>query len=325
MQGQDLPGVLASAVLRSGGGVADVLADLDAGALVRGYPMRGTVFLQSSADLLWTSQLCNAPALRAAERRRGQLGLDDAQVGTAREIALTALAAAPRGLPRTRLMALWDQAGIATAGGRGYHVLAHLIGCGEVCFGPWNGVDQNVVATSTWLPAGTSLEARFGGDRVAAVGEFLRRYLTTHGPATIRDFLWWTKLPVRETKAAWAQVVGDFETGPGEEPQAWRPGLREEVAAVGEAPARAFLLPGFDEFILGYQDRLFAMSPEEHALLVPGNNGVFGKSVVVDAHVRGIWKRGGRPGKRSPEVAWFAGAPATDVAALFAAFPFVGT
>ena len=38
MQGQDLPGVVASAALRSSGAVADVLTALDDGRLVRGYP-----------------------------------------------------------------------------------------------------------------------------------------------------------------------------------------------------------------------------------------------------------------------------------------------
>src|SRR5690606_9127670 len=75
MQGQDLPGALASAALRTtSGSVAEVVADLDAGRIVRGYPMRGTVFLMAAEDVTWVSQLCAGPAIRAAQSRRPQLG-----------------------------------------------------------------------------------------------------------------------------------------------------------------------------------------------------------------------------------------------------------
>ena len=46
------------------------------------------------------------------------------------------------------------------------------------------------------------------GDRIAAVAEFLRRYLTSHGPATLRDFAWWTKLPLGEIRRALPLIVG---------------------------------------------------------------------------------------------------------------------
>ena len=76
MQGQDLPGVIASAALRTPRpDPMEVLAELDAGRIVRSYPMRGTVFLMPSSDAVWVTQLCSAPSLRAAEARR-RLGID---------------------------------------------------------------------------------------------------------------------------------------------------------------------------------------------------------------------------------------------------------
>ncbi len=317
---------MASAALRTAGGsIGEVVGDLDAGRIVRGYPMRGTVFLMSAADLTWVSQLCNANVLRAAVKRRGQLGLNDRMVDQARDIAAAVLGADPRGLPRSDLFAHWERAGIPTDSGRGYHVLAHLIGHAAVCFGPWNGSDQNVVLAANWLPPGTDLESRFNGDRIAAVAHFLRAYLTSHGPATIRDFAWWTKLPLTEIRKALPLIVGELETDGAAEPSYWRPGLLDETAALGKATGRPLLLPGFDEFILGYADRLFAMTQAEHQLLVPGNNGVFGRSVIIGGGVHGVWKRGGRPGKRTLDIAEFRPIAKTNRAKLdrlFWAFPF---
>lgn len=326
MQGQDLPGVVASAALRSRAAAADVIEDLDAGRIVRGYPMRGTVFLVASDDLRWMSELCNPVALRAAQKRRGSLGLDDHMVQAARDAALSALSAAPRGLARAELFARWEAVGTPTDHGRGYHVLAHLIGSGALCYGPWNGSEQNIVATSTWLPEASSLEARFGGDPVAATAELLRRYLTTHGPGTLRDFAWWTKLPLRQIRAAWAGIAGEFEADPATE-QIWRPGLLDELRQSTDDVARPLLLPGFDEFILGYPDRLFAMTADHHARLVPGNNGVFKRAIVVDGRVAGLWKRGGTARRRRLELDPFVPLDDATVQALdeaFGAFPFAG-
>lgn len=327
MQGQDLPGVIASAALRTGtGDVSEVLDDMRGGRLVRGYPMRGTVFLMAAGDVLWVSQLCAGPALRAAANRRGQLGLDEAKVDRARDLAVEVLSATSNGLPRAELLAHWAAAGQPTTGGIGYHLLAHLIGEGTLCHGAWNGTEQNVALTSSWLPTGTDIESRFNGDRVAATAEWLRRYASGHGPATIRDFAWWSKLPLREIRAALPDAAAHLETDGAEEPSYWRPGLLDEVADAGSTASRPMLLPGFDEFILGYQDRTFAMTKEQEELLVPGNNGVFRRSVVSRGEVLGFWRRKGRPGKRVLEIDGFAPIPPTVQAhleRLFGEFPDV--
>lgn len=331
MQGQDLPGALASVALRTTGSIGDVLDALNDASLVRGYPMRGTVFLMAAADLLWVSELCNAAPMRAAVKRRAQLELTESMVETASVRAQEVLADKPAGLSRAELFETWAATGMPTDQGRGYHVLAHLIGRGELVYGPWNGADQNVVATSRWLPADSTLVARFNGDAVAATAELLRRYLTSHGPATLRDFAWWTKLPLRQISAAFAQVADELEAAAGTsvtdlDAQRWRPGLPDEVAALGRNPTKPLLLPGFDEFILGYQDRLFAMTAEQHQQLVPGNNGVFAKSAVNAGRVVGLWKRGGRPGKRTLDLVEFeplAAGVRNRFEALFRAFPVV--
>ncbi|MFT3887907.1 MAG: winged helix DNA-binding domain-containing protein [Arachnia sp.] len=325
MQGQDLPGAIASAALRvDGGTVQGVLDDMVAGRLVRGYPMRGTVFLMPAADVTWVTELCAAPAVRAARARRHSLDLEQAHLDEARAVAERALADGP--ISRAALFALWD--GIFdTRGGRGYHVLTALISETVLCCGPWNGSEQDVASAAQWLPAGRTLAERFDGERIPAVAELLRRYLTAHGPATIRDFAWWTKLPLGEIRRALPLVAPALETDGAAEPSYWRPGLLDEVAALGRSPHAPLLLPGFDEFVLGYQDRTFAMTDDEHQRIVPGNNGMFRRTVVVGGLVTGTWARSGRPGRRTLAIEEFT--PLSDARRrrldrLFDAFPFVG-
>lgn len=325
MQGQDLPGVISSAALRVKGGTArGVLDDLSAGKLVRGYPMRGTVFLMSAADVTWVTELCAAPAVRAARNRRHQLGLDQTHMDEAFVVAAKALADGP--IPRPDLFTLWADGLFDPQGGRGYHVLSALISETRLCYGPWNGTEQDVALAEQWLPAGRTIADRFDGDRTPAVAELLLRYLTSHGPATLRDFSWWTKLPLGEIRRALPLIAGDLETDGAAEPSYWRAGLLDEVAALGRASASPLLLPGFDEFILGYQDRTFAMTDAEHQRIVPGNNGVFRRTAVIGGRVVGTWARSGRPGRRSLSVDEFvplSAARRRALARLFEAFPFI--
>lgn len=55
--------------------------------------------------------------------------------------------------------------------------------------------------------------------------------------------------------------------------------------------ARVHLLPGFDEYLLGYGDRSAALAPEYSAAVVPGSNGVFKPTIVADGAVVGTWTR----------------------------------
>jgi hypothetical protein len=51
------------------------------------------------------------------------------------------------------------------------------------------------------------------------------------------------------------------------------------------------LLPGFDEYLLGYTDRSAALSEEHSPLVFPGKNGMFLSTIVFDGAVAGTWKR----------------------------------
>jgi hypothetical protein len=77
------------------------------------------------------------------------------------------------------------------------------------------------------------------------------------------------------------------------------PGTPERLAADRGRAAGVFLLPGFDEFILGYQDRGAVLAAEFANHIVPGNNGMFRPTVVGGGRVLGTWARTGRGAKRT--------------------------
>ena len=321
MQGQDLSGVMASAALRSTNRVADVVEAMNTNKLVRGYPMRGTIFLAAAADLRWITELCARQSLRDAYRRREQRhGITETDVRrVAQRVQEQGI---DTGMSRKEFMEAVAAEGIDPASGRGYHMLFTLIAEGMLCYGHWNGTDQQIMLASEVL--GPGLEARFNGDSIAATAQLAARYFRTRGPATVRDFVWWCKLPLKQIRAALLYLPGDVELV-GDETYA-RAGLAEQIVVLGRAVAKPLLLPGFDEYILGYPDRLFAMDSATHEALVPGNNGVFKKSIVVDGVVRGCWARTGPAGRREIQVTQLGRIPKSAHAGVrrrFAEYPFI--
>lgn len=352
-QGQDLAGVMASLALRSGGRLDPVLEAFDRGEIVRGYPMRGTVFAVAADTLAWLTQLCAAGPIRAALSRRGDLGLEEQHISRAEGILeeLAANHSTPgvgQGVLRKDLLEAWDRAGIPTDSGRGYHVLVHLLSTGVAAYGPWRDNETAVVLARTWLPAGSDLEGTFNGDEDAAIAELALRYFTSHGPASVRDLAWWSKLPMGRIRAALPQAQERLESGYADargqlhrdaasardgasarggagEQLWWRPGLAEEYAEREKETMREMLLPGFDELVLGYPDRLYLMDEKRHRALVPGNNGVFKRAVVRRGEVIATWGRTGAAGRRRfalQELGTVSDAQRKRLEKQFATFPY---
>jgi DNA glycosylase AlkZ-like len=283
MQGQDLPGVRWSVGVRLRDGTdAAVTAALDAGELVRSWPMRGTLHLVRAADLHWMLDLTAARALASVAPRRAVLGITEARAERARDIAVEALPGR-RTMTRAALLGAIEAGGVSTAGQRGYHLLWYLAQTGTLVLGPSDGRQQTFVRLDAWVPEPRRL------DRAAALGELALRYFRSHGPATVADLARWSGLPVSEVRrgldacgAGLATIEVDGRTYHLAPETLDRPAVQ---------PGHVILLPGFDEYLLGYGDRSAALAPEHSEAIVPGGNGMFKATIVADGAVVGTWSR----------------------------------
>lgn len=287
-QAQDLQAALWAIGLRvPGAALSDVRAALDNGSVVRSWPMRGTLHLVAPEDLRWMLGLTTERLTRMVAGRHRELDITWADIEKCRDVALDRIAAGGP-LSRTDLFAAFDAAGQPTTGQRGIHILGTLCRHAWLVMGPLSGNQQLLMAFDGWIPVSRNLE------RQEAIAEFMLRYFRSHGPATVRDFSWWTQIPLTEVRAAFELVSGqlvELEFGGA---GYW---MSPETAALldGGAPGQRslLLLPGFDEFLLGYQDRDLVLASEHANRIVPGGNGVFKKTIVAGGEVIGTWARAG--------------------------------
>jgi hypothetical protein len=293
LQAQDYPGALTSVALRiRSRGRADVEAALTAGEVVKSWPLRGTLHFVPAEDLPWLLDLTAAREITGAARRHADLGLDERSFELARELAVQALHGR-RELSRAALQQVWEQAGLSTAGQRGYHLIWRLALTGTLCFGPVRGGEQHLVLLAEWAPRTSRPE------RDEALGELASRYFRGHGPATVKDLARWAKLLAADVRTAVAiarPALEKLEVDGVE--YLMDPRTPDRLADCREQAEAMFLLPGFDEYMLGYGDRTAALPAQFADRIVPGGNGMFRSTVVCAGQVVGTWVRTGRgPGR----------------------------
>ncbi|MCQ1956070.1 winged helix DNA-binding domain-containing protein [Arthrobacter sp. zg-Y826] len=276
LQGQDLPAVLRAIAVRSRPGttVQDVRDAFDRGELVRGWPMRGTLFATTPEHLAALLSFTAERIRNMAARRRAELGLEETVLARGRDTLREALGERP--LRRSEALELWEAAGIDTSDGRGYHLLMHLCVEGLAHWGRFSGTEQLLTLTA---PRAVSPGAA-DGDLTALV----RGFVLARGPVTEADLAWWTKLPRTVVRKAAAGVADLVQVEVDGRP-AW-------IIGEPEIPERSgvSLVPAFDEWILGYADRSLVASPAMLAAIVPGGNGVFRPAVLDDGVAVGTWR-----------------------------------
>jgi winged helix DNA-binding protein len=284
MQAQDLQGALWAVGQRvPGAGIGDVRAALDRGEIVRSWPMRGTLHLLAPEDLRWMLAITSERLIRGMAGRHRELGITSDDVAAARGAALR-LVSGGGGATREELFQAFQAAGQPTAGQRGIHLLGILCQRGWLVQGPLRGNQQLVVAFDEWITESRAL------DREAGIAELLLRYLRSHGPATDRDFAWWSGIPLTEVRAALAGVRKELAELEFEGTSYWLSPATAALLEDGVPGARSVLaLPGFDEFLLGYTDRSLVLPPPHADKVVPGGNGMFKKTIVAGGQVAGTW------------------------------------
>lgn len=304
MQAQDYAGALWSIALRTPHltreDIEKAIADRQ---IVRTWPMRGTLHFLAAEDARWMTRLLAPRTIAASAGRRRQLNIDESVLAAAQNIIIKALAGG-NCLTRNELCNRLEQAGIATAGQRGIHILHHLAEMTLLCFGPHESKQPTFVLMDEWLPKTPEK------DRDEALKELAVRYFTSHGPASLKDFSGWSNLTVKDARLG-IELAGDS--------------LASKEArgisywfdpAVTPAASATYLLPGFDEYILGYKDRSGVLAAEFSNRIVPGNNGMFLPTLVINGQVVGTWKKIVRTKSQTILITPFTGLSDAQVASI---------
>jgi Winged helix DNA-binding domain len=215
---------------------ASVEEAFNKGEILRTHVMRPTWHFVAPEDIRWLLQL-TAPRVNVkCGPNYRKFGLDAAVFKQSNKIFTKALRDGKH-LTRPTLKSLLNADGIdVTDGVRLAHILLRAELDGVICSGPRIGKQFTYALLEERTPPAKTL------NRDEALAELTRRYFTSHGPATLQDFVWWSGLTVEDAKRGMAQV---------ETPRPARTKQRNS----------AHLLPAFDEYFVAYKDRQITAGP----------------------------------------------------------------
>jgi hypothetical protein len=287
IQAQDYLGALWAVGLRTPGATQeDIEQAIAARKFVRTWPMRGTLHFVAAQDVRWMLALRVPRAIQASATRYCQLGLDENTFARSGKQISHVLRNGNR-MTREALYQALESAHISTEGQRGIHILGHLAQEGLICFGPRDGKQQVFVLLEEWVPAASALPGAGILPRDQALAELTRRYFTSHGPATVRDFAWWSGLTASDARASLEMASPNLAQEEIDGQTYWGP--RSVPGSVEPSPT-AHLLPAFEEYLLGYTDRSAVLEPG-YAMRMVARNGMISPIIVIDGQVVGTWKR----------------------------------
>ncbi len=282
MQAQDYLGSLWAIGLRTRGATESVVESAEARrAIVRTWPMRGTLHFVAADDVRWMTRLL-APRIvaRHSARWKRDFGVTAKLLGRADEIVTGALEGGRR-LSRERLYEILESKRVRTDQSRGLHLLLVLALKGRLCLAGRDGRQHTFALLDEWVPKSRELE---GDD---ALAELALRYFTSHGPATVKDFTWWAGITAKQASVALdgARAGLAFVDVEGIR-YAWRDTGTRTPSRKAAAP-RVRLLPAYDEYTVAYQDRSLLVDRGSRV----SKMGLLSPAVLVDGRVAGTWKR----------------------------------
>lgn len=251
---------------------AAVAAACDAGAIVRTHILRPTWHFVAPEDLRWMQAL-TGPRVHAANASWYRLyGMDKATLSKGRKILERSL----RGhvhLTRTEIGERFERGGIPDAtGGRLAALMMHAeLEC-VVCNGPARGKQSTYALVDERIPTSPVFTSE---ERLVMLAT---RYFTSHGPATLKDFVWWSGLTVAQAREAIASMGSGLVREVVGEIAYWSVPTRARAVV---PDGRAWLLPNYDEYFIAYKNRE----------LMGSVNGTYPHLLMIDGRLAGTWRR----------------------------------
>ena len=256
---------------------AEIERQVDEGRILRTHVLRPTWHFVAPEDIRWMLSL-TAPRVKQAMAYHGRnLGIDARTVRRSHDAIANALAGGKH-LTRLELADALRRARVKDAKGQR---LAHLVMEAEldavIVSGARRGKQFTYALFDERVPASPAR------DREDSLHALARIYYTTRGPATIRDFSWWSGLPMADAKRGLEMVRGGLERY-GDD--AWF-----DASTTPKAASSALLLPNYDEYFIGYKDRSAIGQRIEHTIPVTGGSANITHVALIDGELVGGWRR----------------------------------
>jgi hypothetical protein len=258
----------------------DIEEAIAKGEIIRTHILRPTWHFVSAINIRWMMQLTAPHLKRTSLSQLRQLELDDKVFAKTNSIIEKMLDNGEE-LTREEIATEISKSGIVCNAMRMVHIMFRAEIDMVVCSGSRRGKQQTYSLFDARVPFSPPIP------REEAIARLTQTYFASHGPATVKDFAWWSGLTLKDIKIGLAMVKDSLKSALVEASEYW---FQEPLPNLQPESTTAFALPAFDEYGVSYKERSFLLEKERMSRFVT-SNGIFNPIIVVRSKVVGIWKR----------------------------------
>jgi hypothetical protein len=253
---------------------------LHKGTLLRTHVLRPTWHFVRPEDIRWLLELTGPRVHAGNSRPYRELGMDEAFTSKSNKLIARALRGGNQ-LTRKELQDVLSMGGVDTSSRRVGYVMMYAELEGLICSGGLNGKHHTYALLEERAPDAKRLSPD------EALAELTLRYFTTHGPATVHDFRWWSSLKVSDIRRGLDLVASQLRNEVVDGKAYWFSGRAPRSRP--KAPV-VHLLQAYDEYVVGYSEtkRLLNLSGTARRL---SDRTLYLGVAVLDGQIAGHWKR----------------------------------
>ena len=294
VQAQDYAGAKWSLATRSTG-IAENEIDksFDAGHILRTHVLRPTWHFVLPDDIRWMLELTEPRITAFSAKYFRDVGLDNAAFKKTNRVIGKALEKEGF-LTKKEIADALKRAGIETQELRLTYIIIRAELDQLICSGPRRGKQMTYALMDHRAPNARVLK------KDEALSELAMRYFKSRGPATVKDFGWWSGLSAADARNAVNIVSTDLvqEQLNGETYYF----LSSKEGNDIPLKTRVHLLPSWDEYTVAYKDRSLVIDQKFQS---ESGHGIFSPITLVDGNLKGIWRRELKANSVAIEIRYF--------------------
>jgi len=281
IQAQDLPmSKWAIGIRIPGITEAEVENAMNQGEILRTHVMRPTWHWVSAENIHWMLDLTRVHLQRQSGSWNAALGLSPDILTRSIDILLAAISENEY-QTRDELVSCLQAANIDTSANRVSHILMEAEFEKLICSGPILKNKQTYALFSDRAGKNPRIS------REEALAKLAGMYFSSHGPATLADFVWWSGLPVTDARKGLESIQNTLGTCQFNQENYW---FTEENIPAVIPKSDHFFLPAFDEYIISYKSKHIVI-PDHHLRKAVSDNGIFRPVIIKDGQVTGLWRK----------------------------------
>ena len=250
------------------------------GEILRTHVIRPTWHFVSRVDIRWMLEV-SAPRVHALNAYYyKQLGVDAVPSVKVETVVIKALERG-RHLTRKEMADALQSAGISTSGARLAYLLMRAELDGVICSGALRGKQHTYALLEERAPKAKTL------GRDEALSELTRRYFTSRGPATLKDYLVWSSLTATQGRNGLEMVKEQLEHAVIDGRTYWF--VEHSSTKQRRKSPTVDLVQGYDEYVMSYsesRDVLFSSGSKARPL----DRAAYYHAVLLDGRLIGHWR-----------------------------------